>query len=210
MALPMVFALTLHEAAQGYAARYFGDNTGWMMGRLTLNPAKHIDPIGTLFVPALLYLATSGAAVIGYAKPMPIRFDLLRNPRRNAVLVLLAGPLSNFLQAFVWGVLFLLLHAANVSETFFLMVCGAGMTLNLLLFAFLLFPLPPLSGGRILVMLLPPGPAQWLARLEPWGFFIVMGLALTGILSTLWLVPIKAVASAALNLLLYPLILLTQ
>lgn len=206
----MVFALTLHEAAQGYVARYLGDNTGWMMGRVTLNPAKHIDPVGTLLVPPFLYLASSGAAFFGWAKPMPIRFDLLKNPRRDYVLVLLAGPVSNFLQAVVWGVLYLLAQGFAITETYVLMVCGSGMKLNLMLFAFTMFPLPPLSGGRILAALLPYRQAVVLERVTPWGFFIVMGLALIGVLQTFWLTPVTMAASFLLNLLLTPLALLLQ
>ncbi len=207
-ALPVLFAITVHEAAHGYAARHFGDNTAAMMGRITLNPLKHIDPVGTLLMPLLLYFATSGAFLFGYAKPVPVRFDLLKNPKRDMVWVALAGPGANLLQALLWGVLMYLLVAADVQERFFLEMCRAGVLVNVVMFAFNLFPLPPLDGGRILVGLLPWKQAALVSRVEPWGFFIVMALVLTGIVSTLWMQPVMGLTYRLLDLLLTPLSLL--
>ncbi len=203
-ALPVLFAITVHEAAHGYAARHFGDNTAWAMGRVTLNPTKHIDPIGTILMPLLLYFATSGAFVFGYAKPVPVRFGNLRNPKRDMVWVALAGPGANLAQAWIWGVLAYLLVGAGVSEPFFIEMCQAGMLVNIVMFAFNLFPLPPLDGGRILVGLLPYNAAVAVSRLEPWGFFIVMGLIYFHIVDRLWMRPLMALTSGLLDVLLLP------
>ena len=154
-ALPVVFAITLHEAAHGYAARHFGDNTAYMLGRITLNPLKHIDPVGTIAMPLVLYFATSGAFLFGYAKPVPVNFGRLRNPKRDMVWVALAGPGANLVQAIGWTVAAYLMVASGVEERFWLGMAKAGILTNLVMFAFNLFPLPPLDGGRILVGLLP-------------------------------------------------------
>jgi len=119
-ALPVLFAITVHEAAHAYAARYFGDSTAWKMGRVTLNPARHIDPIGTIVMPLLLYLATSGTFLFGYAKPVPVRFGNLRHPKRDMIWVALAGPGANLVMALLWGILFLLLKGIGLEELFFL------------------------------------------------------------------------------------------
>jgi Zn-dependent protease len=203
-ALPVLFAITVHEAAHGYAARHFGDNTAWAMGRVTLNPFKHIDPMGTILMPLLLYFATSGAFVFGYAKPVPVRFGNLRNPKRDMVWVALAGPGANLAQAWIWGALLYLLVGAGVTEPFFIEMCQAGTLVNLVMFAFNLFPLPPLDGGRILVGLLPYRAAVMVSRLEPWGFFIVMGLIYFHIVDRLWMRPLMALTSALLDVLLLP------
>lgn len=204
-ALPVLFAITLHEAAHGYAARHFGDNTAWMMGRITLNPMKHIDPMGTILMPLLLYFATSGAFLFGYAKPVPVRFDRLRHPKRDMIWVALAGPGANLLQALLWGVLMYLMLAAGIEERFFLEMGRAGILVNVVMFAFNLFPLPPLDGGRILVGLLPWRYAAMVARIEPWGFFIVMALVIAGVVSTLWMQPVMGLTYSLLDLLLSPL-----
>ena len=204
-ALPVLFAITIHEAAHGYAARHFGDNTAAMMGRITLNPIKHIDPVGTILMPLLLYFATSGAFLFGYAKPVPVRFDQLRNPKRDMIWVALAGPASNFLQALLWGLAFvLLMHGLGIRERFFLEMCRAGITVNLVMWAFNLFPLPPLDGGRILVGLLPWRQAQAVARIEPYGFFIVMALVIAGVVGSYWLRPLMSLGYSAIDLILYP------
>ncbi len=203
-ALPVLFSITVHEAAHGYVARHFGDNTAYMLGRITLNPLKHIDPIGTILMPLLLLFTTSGAFLFGYAKPVPVRFGNLRNPKRDMVWVALAGPAANLLQAFLWGVLMLLLHGLGFTEPYFLAVCKAGITVNVVMFVFNLFPLPPLDGGRILVGLLPYRQAELVSRVEPWGFFIVMALVISGVVSSLWMQPLMAVTYAILNLLLTP------
>jgi Zn-dependent protease len=207
-ALPVLFAITAHEAAHGYAARYFGDNTAWMMGRVTLNPTSHIDPVGTILMPLLLYFATSGAFLFGYAKPVPVRFDKLRNPKRDMVWVALAGPAANFAQAMVWGIGFYTLQASGVMEPFFVKVCQAGMLVNIVMFAFNLFPLPPLDGGRILVGILPYRQAAMMSRIEPYGFFIVMALVITGIVSSLWMQPVMALSYGLLRFVLSPLAML--
>ncbi|MFP5475000.1 MAG: site-2 protease family protein [Gammaproteobacteria bacterium] len=204
-ALPVIFAITVHEAAHGYVARHFGDNTAQMMGRLTLNPLKHIDPIGTIAMPILLYFATSGAFLFGYAKPVPVNFGHLRNPKRDKIWVALAGPASNFIQAILWTLFLVGLTVAGVQERFFVGMANAGILTNLVMWAFNLFPLPPLDGGRILAGLLPRGRAQyWLARIEPFGFFIVMGLVVLGVVGSLWLRPLMGLGYAFLNLLISP------
>jgi Zn-dependent protease len=201
----VLFAITVHEAAHGYAARHFGDDTAAMMGRITLNPLKHIDPVGTLLMPLLLYFATSGAFLFGYAKPVPVRFDRLRHPKRDMVWVALAGPGANLLQALLWGVLLYLLLGAGLTERFFLEMCKAGILTNVVMFAFNLFPLPPLDGGRILIGLLPWRQAALLARVEPWGFFIVMALVISGLVNSLWMRPLMGLTYGLLELLLTPL-----
>ena len=207
-ALPVIFAITVHEAAHGYVARYFGDNTAWVLGRVTLNPIKHIDLVGTIVMPVLLYVATAGTFLFGYAKPVPVNFGNLRRPKQQMVWVALAGPGANFLQALMWGVLLYLANGAGVTERFVLEMCRAGMLVNVVMFVFNLFPLPPLDGGRILVGLLPWRQAQLVSRVEPWGFFIVMALVLTGVVSTLWMSPLMGLTFSALKTLLSPLAML--
>jgi Zn-dependent protease len=213
-ALPVLFAITLHEAAHGYAARLFGDNSAYMMGRVSLNPARHIDPIGTILVPLLLYFATGGAFLFGYAKPVPVNFGALRNPKRDMVWVALAGPVSNLLQALLWGVLQIVLAgiagnaAPSVELDYLARVADAGVLANIVMFVFNLFPIPPLDGGRVLVGLLPLRQAIAVSRIEPYGFFIVMALVLTNIITTIWLIPLMNLTQILLNLLLSPLRLL--
>lgn len=204
-ALPVLFAITVHEAAHGYVARHYGDNTAYLLGRVTLNPLKHIDPLGTILMPVMLYLATSGAFVFGYAKPVPVQFGRLRNPKRDMVWVALAGPGANLVQALLWGILFYLLVGLGVDEPFFVKMCQAGMLVNVVMFAFNLFPLPPLDGGRVLVGLLPYRQAALVSRVEPWGFFIVLALLLAGVVGALWLRPIMGLTFEFLDLLLTPL-----
>ena len=204
-ALPVLFAITVHEAAHGYAARHFGDNTAYVMGRVTLNPLKHIDPVGTILMPLMLYFATSGAFVFGYAKPVPVQFGKLRNPKRDMIWVALAGPGVNLVQAFFWGALLLTLQGIGVTEVFFLKMCQGGILVNVVMFVFNLFPLPPLDGGRVLVGLLPYRQAEMVSRIEPWGFFIVMALVVAGVISKLWMQPLMALTFGLLNLLLSPL-----
>ena len=204
-ALPVIFAITLHEAAHGYAAQRLGDNTAAMLGRVTLNPLPHIDPMGTILLPLLLYFSTGGAFLFGYAKPVPVRFDQLRHPKRDMVWVALAGPASNLVQALLWGVLLYVLAAGGITERFFLEMCKAGMLTNVVMFAFNLFPLPPLDGGRILVGLLPWRQAVMVSRIEPFGFYIVMALVITGVISSLWMQPLMGVTFDLLKLALSPL-----
>jgi Zn-dependent protease len=203
-ALPVLFAITLHEAAHGYAARYFGDDTAWKMGRISLNPMRHIDPMGTILMPLLLYFATSGAFLFGYAKPVPVRFGNLRNPKRDMIWVALAGPGANLLMALLWGVALYVLSGAGITEPFFIKMCQGGILVNVVMFAFNLFPVPPLDGGRILVGLLPYRQAELVSRVEPWGFFIVMALVIMNVINTLWMQPVMALTFGLLNILLSP------
>lgn len=204
-ALPVIFAITLHEAAHGYAALRLGDPTAAMMGRVTLNPISHIDPIGTILMPLLLYFGTGGAFLFGYAKPVPVRFDRLHHPKRDMVWVALAGPAANLLQALLWAIVLYLLLGMGLTERFFIEMCKAGMLTNVVMFAFNLFPLPPLDGGRILVGLLPWRQAGMVSRVEPWGFYIVMALVVTGIISTVWMDPLMQLTFAFIKLVLSPL-----
>jgi Zn-dependent protease len=203
-ALPVLFAITVHEAAHGYVARWFGDNTAYVAGRVTLNPFKHIDPMGTIVMPLLLYFATQGAFLFGYAKPVPVNFGQLRRPKQQMVWVALAGPASNFIQAILWALLLIVLGASGVTEDFWLKMCRAGIITNLVMWAFNLFPLPPLDGGRIVVGLLPRRLAWSFSRIEPWGFFIVMALVIAGVVSDWWLRPLIALGYATLHFLLLP------
>jgi Zn-dependent protease len=209
-ALPVLFAITVHEAAHGYVARHFGDNTAWMLGRVTLNPIKHIDPVGTILMPLLLYFATAGTFLFGYAKPVPVNFGNLRNPKRDMIWVALAGPGANLIQALLWGVLFYVLAGAGVSEPFFMKMCQAGILTNVVMFVFNLFPLPPLDGGRVLVGLLPYKQALLLSRVEPWGFFIVMALVISGVISNLWMRPLMDVTYTVIQTVLTPLAMLVK
>jgi Zn-dependent protease len=202
-ALPVLLAITVHEAAHGYVARYFGDSTAYMLGRVTLNPLKHIDPVGTILMPLLLIFSGS-PFLFGYAKPVPVRFGNLKNPKRDMVWVALAGPLSNLLMALLWGVFFFLLEGAGLSEVFFIKMAQGGILVNAVMFAFNLFPLPPLDGGRILVGLLPYKYAELVSRVEPWGFFIVMGLVIAGIINAIWMTPMMNVTYGLLELFLSP------
>jgi Zn-dependent protease len=209
-ALPVLFAITVHEAAHGYAARYFGDNTAYSLGRITLNPIKHIDPIGTIAMPLLLYFSTGGAFLFGYAKPVPVRFGNLRNPKRDMIWVALAGPGVNLIQAAMWGALSYLLLGMGVDEAFFTKMCQAGILVNVVMFVFNLFPLPPLDGGRILVGLLPYRQAELVSRVEPYGFFVVMGLVVAGVLGQLWMRPLMSLTYGFLKIILAPLAMLVN
>jgi Zn-dependent protease len=203
-ALPVLFAITVHEAAHGYAARYFGDDTAWTLGRVTLNPLKHIDPFGTILLPLMLVVVGS-PIILGAAKPVPVRFGNLRNPKRDMIWVALAGPMANLVMALAWGVGLYLLQGVGVTEPFFLKMCQGGVLVNVVLFAFNLFPLPPLDGGRILVGLLPIKQALLVSRIEPFGFFIVIALVFAGFVNTLWMQPVMSATYTVLNLLLSPL-----
>ena len=206
-ALPVIFAITLHEAAHGYAAKYFGDMTAYSQGRVSLNPIVHIDPLGTIVIPAVLYVATGGAFLFGYAKPVPVNFSQLRKPKRDMAWVALAGPAANFVMAIGWVCMYILLQAGGVTEPYFLKMANAGLLTNLVMFAFNLFPVPPLDGGRILVSLLPYKLAYKFAQIEPYGFFIVMALVMLHVLQ-FWLMPVMMVSSMLIQMLLSPLTLL--
>ena len=201
-AIPVIFAITLHEAAHGYAAKYFGDRTAYMMGRVTLNPFSHIHWVGTILLPLLLYFSTSGALIFGYAKPVPVNFGNLKNPKRDMIWVALAGPGVNLIQAIVWALLYVVYTDFGVTEKFFFAMCKAGVLRNVVMFAFNLFPLPPLDGGRIVVGLLPLKQAYQFSRIEPYGFFIVMALVLTGVVNHLWLDPVMRATFGLIELML--------
>jgi len=190
-AIPLIFAITIHEAAHGYAARQLGDNTAYVLGRVSLNPAKHIDPVGTILLPLALILLQS-PFLIGYAKPVPVNFGRLRNPKMDSVWVALAGPGSNFFQALAWAALWIILQGLQLDEPFFSSMAQAGVLWNLSLLIFNLLPIPPFDGGRVLSGLLPTRQSLALDRLEKWGFFIVLGLMFTGIISTLWMRPLMS------------------
>lgn len=206
-ALPVIFAITLHEAAHAYAAKYFGDTTAYLQGRMSLNPVKHIDPLGTLIIPVVLYIATSGAFLFGYAKPVPVEWGNLRKPKRDMAWVALAGPGANLVMAFLWMVFAIVLRAAQVDEVFFMRMAEAGVWINLLILAFNLFPIPPLDGGRILTGMLPHRLAYKFAQIEPYGFFIVLGLVFLKLMHY-WIIPVVAIAETVVLLMVFPLNLL--
>jgi len=184
--VPVVLAITLHEAAHGYVARIFGDQTAWMLGRVTLNPLKHIDPIGTVLVPGVLFLLKA-PFLFGWAKPVPVNFGNLRHPKRDMIWVAGAGPMANFVMAVGWA---FLLNATGPSGPWasdgIYVMSDAGVKINLALLALNLLPIPPLDGGRIAVGLLPQRAAMVLARAEPYGFFVI--LLLIAIPGALWTV----------------------
>ncbi|MGB7481998.1 MAG: site-2 protease family protein [Burkholderiaceae bacterium] len=202
-ALPILFAITLHEAAHAYAAKYFGDSTAYLQGRMSLNPIRHIDPVGTLLIPILLFVVGS-PFLFGYAKPVPVEFGRLRNPKKQMAWVALAGPAANLVMALMWMVLALLLLALGIGEDFFMRMAQAGVLTNLVIFAFNLFPVPPLDGGRILTSILPHQYAYKFAQLEPYGFFIVLALVFLKVLQY-WMIPVMTVANGLLQVLIFPL-----
>jgi Zn-dependent protease len=180
-ALPVIFAITVHEAAHGFAARFFGDMTADRAGRITLNPLKHIDPVGTILLPALTLLV--GGILFGWAKPVPVDFSRLRNPKRDMLWVAAAGPASNFVMALFWALIIKLsLRAPNVYSEPMALMGQAGVMINVVLMVLNLLPLPPLDGGRIAVSLLPNHLAYKYAQIERYGFIILIVLLATGIL----------------------------
>jgi Zn-dependent protease len=184
-ALPVLFAITLHEAAHGYAARHFGDPTAYLLGRISLNPIRHIDLLGTIVIPIAIYYLSSGQFVFGWAKPVPVDFGRLRNPKRDMFWVAAAGPLANFAMACGWAVVLKLAVLLPVTSYTLPLVemSRIGMMVNAVLMVLNLLPLPPLDGGRIAVSLLPMPLAMRLAALERWGFPILLLLMFTGVLS---------------------------
>jgi Zn-dependent protease len=179
--LPVIFAITVHEAAHGYAARHFGDMTAAAAGRISLNPIRHIDPVGTLLVPTITMLV--GGILFGWAKPVPVDFSRLRNPKRDMFWVAAAGPGANLVMALLWALAIKLspLFPAYVATPLVLMG-AAGIMINVVLMVLNLLPLPPLDGGRIAVSLLPNNLAMQFAKIEPYGFFILIALLFTHIL----------------------------
>ena len=191
-ALPVIFAITLHEAAHGYVARHCGDMTATMEGRVSLNPLRHIDPFGTVALPLILLALTKllgDGIIFGWAKPVPVNFANLRHPKRDMLWVAAAGPLSNFAMALFWAVL--LKIGLSIPGSYFALplalMGAAGVFFNIVIMVLNLVPLPPLDGGRILVSLLPHHLAWRVARVEPYGFPILIVLLLTGVLgAVLW------------------------
>ncbi|MBC7623299.1 MAG: site-2 protease family protein [Aeromicrobium sp.] len=186
-AIPLIFAITLHEAAHAFAARYFGDSTAYMLGRMTLNPIKHIDPVWTIVVPLVTLLFSP--FVFGAAKPVPVNFSALRRPKQDMIWVAAAGPAANLLMMIMWAVAgkIALLFPASGGVVFVILVAKAGIFVNAILMVFNLFPLLPLDGGRILAGLLPGRASYLFAKSEPYGMFILVALILTGVMGAfLW------------------------
>jgi Zn-dependent protease len=184
--VPVVLGITVHEVAHGWIASKLGDKTAMMMGRLTLNPLKHIDPMGTILIPALLLLMNAGF-IFGYAKPVPITWQNLKQPKRDMALVAVAGPLSNLIMATGWALLIRVALLLGESGTALAYMGVAGITINIILMILNLLPLPPLDGGRVMTGLLPGPWAYQFSRIEPYGFFILIGLLVTGVLGLiLW------------------------
>ncbi|HEY9210328.1 MAG TPA: site-2 protease family protein [Methylotenera sp.] len=180
-ALPVIFAITVHEAAHGYAAKHFGDMTAFNAGRITLNPLKHIDMFGTIILPALTVML--GGILFGWAKPVPVDFRRLRNPKKDMLWVAAAGPASNFVMAIFWALV--MKFSVNAPEAFVLpltLMAKAGVTINIVLMVLNLLPLPPLDGGRIAVSLLPINLARPFAQIERYGFIILIILLFSGVL----------------------------
>jgi len=202
-ALPVLFAITMHDAAQAFAARRFGDNTAHAAGRTTLNPLAHIDPLGTIVIPAVMYLMTN--FVFGYAKPLPLNYGQMRHPKRDMAFVALAGPGANFIMALLWLLIAILLQYLNVQESFPNLVAKAGIQTNLWLMAFNLLPIPSMDGGRVVFSLLPHKAAYQFARLEPYGFIILLALILLRVIPY-WLYYVEGVARQLLAVIVSPLL----
>lgn len=188
-ALPVVFAITLHEAAHGYVARLFGDPTATLAGRVTLNPIKHIDPMGTVAVPIGILLMSKLVGgpflLFGWAKPVPVDFGRLKRPKRDMLWVALAGPAANLFMAILWGISLRLLFESGDRGSFWFQMAQVGIQINLTLMALNLLPILPLDGGRVLFSLLPHQLAWQYSRIEPFGLLIVIALLATGMLGTL-------------------------
>ena len=186
-AIPLIFAITLHESAHGWAAGRLGDPTATMLGRVTINPIPHIDPIGTIAVPGALLLMSAltggGGLLFGWAKPVPINPRYFRNPLKAMTITAAAGPLSNLLQMIFWALLLKALAAVGFYDKFVISVCAAGISVNLMLMAFNLMPIPPLDGGRIVRGLLPRQAGMAFDKIEPYGFMILLVLMVGGGLS---------------------------
>jgi len=196
-ALPVVFAITVHEVAHGWVARKLGDSTAYRLGRLTLNPIRHIDPIGTILVPGMLLLI--GGIVLGWAKPVPVVMRNLRHPRRDMAIVALAGPMANLVMALAWCVVVrvavAVLHPGGGIALGFVYMGLAGILINLVLMVINLLPIPPLDGGRVVASLIPPRYAGWFTAIERFGLLIVLGLLATGLLGRIVQPPLGLLVS---------------
>jgi Zn-dependent protease len=209
--VPVLLGITVHEVAHGWIARKLGDNTAFMLGRLTLNPLKHVDPVGTILIPGMLLLLQAGF-IFGYAKPVPINWKNLRQPKRDMALVAVAGPIANLLMAVGWALLLRLGVSLGDNGLALVYMGVAGITINAILMILNLLPLPPLDGGRVLTGLLPGPMAYKFSRIEPYGFFILIGLLVTGVLGMiLWplissfmsmMVPVSGLSAQKFQLLL--------
>lgn len=201
-ALPVIFAITVHEVAHGWVALRLGDKTAMMLGRLTLNPVKHIDPIGTILLPAIMLMV--GGFVFGWAKPVPVTWENLKHPKRDMALVAMAGPLANLLMTFLWALVmklgFILMPSAAWIAQPLLYMGGAGIFINIVLMVLNLLPLPPLDGSRIVSSFL-PGPIAWkFNRIENYGFLILVALLATGVLGQIIGPPIYGIQDFVFNL----------
>ncbi|MEK9685741.1 MAG: site-2 protease family protein [Methylophilaceae bacterium] len=185
--IPVLLAITVHEAAHGYAAKHFGDKTAYFLGRITLNPIKHIDPIGTVVIPGMLLLL-SAPFLFGWAKPVPVNFSNLNNPKKDMMWVALAGPASNLVMAIIWAIILGLFKSSGASYALFVIgMAQVGIMINLVLMLLNLLPIPPLDGGRMAVSLLPSPWSYKLASIERYGMFILIFLIVSGLLSAILL-----------------------
>ncbi|CAC9657321.1 FIG004556: membrane metalloprotease [uncultured Gammaproteobacteria bacterium] len=197
-AIPLIFAITVHEFAHGWVANQRGDSTARMLGRLTLNPIKHIDPVGTILMPAILFF-TGSPFLFGWAKPVPINFNALKSPKQDMILVALAGPVSNFIMALLW--LLVIVFARNLQSQLLIDMAHFGIAINLVLGVFNLLPLPPLDGSRVVSALLPNHLAYRYNKLEAYGLYILLGLLFLGIFERVILPIVNFILNYLLGLL---------
>ncbi|CAC9977525.1 FIG004556: membrane metalloprotease [uncultured Gammaproteobacteria bacterium] len=197
-AIPLIFAITVHEFAHGWVANQRGDSTARMLGRLTLNPIKHIDPVGTILMPAILFF-TGSPFLFGWAKPVPINFNALKSPKQDMILVALAGPVSNFIMALLW--LLVIVFARNLQSQLLEDMAHFGIAINLVLGVFNLLPLPPLDGSRVVSALLPNHLAYRYNKLEAYGLYILLGLLFLGIFERVILPIVNFILNYLLGLL---------
>ena len=201
--IPLIFAITLHEAAHGWVASKFGDKTALMLGRVSLNPLKHIDPLGTIVLPIIMVML--GGFIFGWAKPVPVAWQNLRHPRRDMALVAFAGPFANLVMAFIWAfiaklnILFLQDSQVEILKTVYIFIQLSslfGITINCVLMVLNLLPIPPLDGSRIISSLLPPNAASTYDKIEPYGIWILLMLLILGVLNALLWPPVMLLLTA--------------